>query len=497
MMHFDPQSLHDAVASASSSHESKVQIAVDQSPHASWEIDGEQLQENNRQVPHKPTYLSKAVLIAKLDQGDCDLTKYTLTPSHLADPMQFPLRDDEQQPRSQQHLQDTLRIANQDFPTKFAHLVTSTAGLCVPATQEYITLHVRRDNLVADSVESLSLIPQEHTRSAMRIHFVGERGVDAGGLHREWLLLLNQCLADETTGVFRCVDTFEQTVYLNSNSKPDIGANHLAYFLAAGRLIGRSLLEGHTLGFHLALPLLKLILGLPVSFNDLEYFDTEAYKSMLWILASEDVESLGLTFSLMEQRGSELVEVNLIEDGCNIAVIQANKELYLERRFRYLLFESVSSQLYAFLKGVYDVIPQELLLLFDPEEFDYLLCGSDEIDVDDWQRNAQWSDNLRDHDVLRWFWEIVREMPNEYRRRLLHFATGSSRVPIAGFSALTSLDGRLYPFTLKGVSVEENEYIWGHACFNQLDLPLFATRAKLSEALYATLNTDPHGFTTV
>jgi hypothetical protein len=329
----------------------------------------------------------------------------------------------------------------------------------------------------------------------MRIHFVGERGVDAGGLHREWLLLLNQCLADETTGVFRCVDTFEQTVYLNSNSKPDIGANHLAYFLAAGRLIGRSLLEGHTLGFHLALPLLKLILGLPVSFNDLEYFDTEAYKSMLWILASEDVESLGLTFSLMEQRGSELVEVNLIEDGCNIAVIQANKELYLERRFRYLLFESVSSQLYAFLKGVYDVIPQELLLLFDPEEFDYLLCGSDEIDVDDWQRNAQWSDNLRDHDVLRWFWEIVREMPNEYRRRLLHFATGSSRVPIAGFSALTSLDGRLYPFTLKGVSVEENEYIWGHACFNQLDLPLFATRAKLSEALYATLNTDPHGFT--
>uniref|UniRef100_K3X475 HECT-type E3 ubiquitin transferase n=1 Tax=Globisporangium ultimum (strain ATCC 200006 / CBS 805.95 / DAOM BR144) TaxID=431595 RepID=K3X475_GLOUD len=249
------------------------------------------------------------------------------------------------------------------------------------------------------------------------------------------------------------------------------------------------------IGFPLGTAALKLILGLPVSFNDLEYFDTEAYKSMLWILASEDVESLGLTFSLMEQRGSELVEVNLIEDGCNIAVIQANKELYLERRFRYLLFESVSSQLYAFLKGVYDVIPQELLLLFDPEEFDYLLCGSDEIDVDDWQRNAQWSDNLRDHDVLRWFWEIVREMPNEYRRRLLHFATGSSRVPIAGFSALTSLDGRLYPFTLKGVSVEENEYIWGHACFNQLDLPLFATRAKLSEALYATLNTDPHGFT--
>ncbi|KAF1336402.1 Hect ubiquitin ligase, partial [Globisporangium splendens] len=498
-VYFDPQSSScDAVASESSSREFKIQIVVDpQPPCLLWEIEGEQLHEDNRQVPPKPEYISKSALIARLDQGGCDSTKYTLTPSSLADPMQFPIFNDEEASPSKQHLQDTLRIADQDFPTKFAHFVTTTAGLCVPATQERITLHVRRDHLVADSVESLSLIPREHIRSAMRIHFVGERGLDAGGLHREWLLLLNQSLADESTGVFRCVDAAEQTFYLNPNSAHDIGDDHLAYFLAAGCLIGRSLLEGHVLGFHLALPLLKLILGLPVSFNDLEYFDSEAYKSMLWILASEDIESLGLTLSLMDTQGDRLVEVDLIEDGRDIAVTQENKELYLERRFQYLLFESVSSQLYAFLKGVYDVIPQELLLLFDPEEFDYLLCGSDEIDVDDWQRNAQWSDNLRDHDVLRWFWEIVREMPNEHRRRLLHFATGSSRVPIAGFSALTSLDGRLYPFTLKGVSLEENEYIWSHACFNQLDLPLFATRAKLSEALSATLDTDTHGIISI
>ncbi|KAJ0398510.1 hypothetical protein P43SY_004089 [Pythium insidiosum] len=92
-------------------------------------------------------------------------------------------------------------------------------------------------------------------------------------------------------------------------------------------------------------------------------------------------------------------------------------------------------------------------------ELDYVLSGSDEIDVEDWKRNSKWTMDLMEHPVIEWFWELVREMPNEYRRRLLVFSTGSSRVPLAGFSALTSYDGRLCPFTLKGIDVSESEYI--------------------------------------
>uniref|UniRef100_K3X483 HECT-type E3 ubiquitin transferase n=1 Tax=Globisporangium ultimum (strain ATCC 200006 / CBS 805.95 / DAOM BR144) TaxID=431595 RepID=K3X483_GLOUD len=130
----------------------------------------------------------------------------------------------------------------------------------------------------------------------------------------------------------------------------------------------------------------------------------------------------------------------------------------------YLIFESISNQLYAFLEEVYEVTPQELL-------FDYVLCGSDTIYVDDWQRHTMYRDNLKDHDVQTWFWEIVREMPDEYRRHLLHFATTSFRPPMTGFRALTSQDGRLFPFALEGVAQGEN--IWSHACFNRLGLPLY------------------------
>ncbi|GAB9476801.1 Hect e3 ubiquitin [Globisporangium polare] len=393
---------------------------------------------------------------------------------------------------------DVLSHASQVFPAKYAHFVTTAAALIT--TSESVTVTIHREQLLEDSIEALATLPVAHVRTTMRVHFVKEAGIDAGGLHREWFVMLNEKLVDQTAascGVFKCVNQDDQTFYLNPNSTKDVGDDHLMYYYATGRLIGRALLEGYVLGFHLALPLIKIVLGIPVTFSDLEYFDPELYKNLLWIMENEDVGNLGLDFSVTEKRGDDIITVDLIPNGRSIDVTDDNKDEYLERRFRYLLFESVSSQLYVFLKGLYEVIPQELLMLFDPEEFDYLLCGSDEIDVDDWERNTRSTVGLRGHPVQTWFWEIVREMPNEYRRRLLHFATGSSRVPIAGFGALTSYDGRLCPFTLKGVRLVKDGYIWSHACFNRLDLPLHNGKAQLKAVMYATVESgDMYGFTT-
>ncbi|KAF1336321.1 Hect ubiquitin ligase, partial [Globisporangium splendens] len=284
--------------------------------------------------------------------------------------------------------------------------------------------------------------------------------------------------------------------YLNPASVHDIGEAHLMHYLGAGRLISRAILEGQMMGFHLALPLLKITLGIPVSFSDFEYFDSEAYMSMLWVKQNDGVNTLGLDFSVMETRAGELVVVDLIPDGRNIAVTDTNKELYLQRKFEHLLFESVPAQLYAFLKGICEVIPMEVLAVFDPEELDSVLCGSDEINVADWKRSSRCSPILHRHPVKAWFWELVHEMPNEYRRRLLHFGTGSSRVPIAGFSALLSNDGQLSPFTLHAETDLKKDHIWSHTRFNRIGLPLYDSREKLETMLYATLDMELYGFTT-
>lgn len=55
----------------------------------------------------------------------------------------------------------------------------------------------------------------------------------------------------------------------------------------------------------------------------------------------------------------------------------------MDRVFRYTLFENVSSQLHAFLSGFYEVVPRDLLMLFDSEELDYVLCESHELNIVD------------------------------------------------------------------------------------------------------------------
>jgi hypothetical protein len=391
---------------------------------------------------------------------------------------------------------DILQLAEKEFPTKFAHFVVCSASLLVPAEVEALQISLHRDYLVEESIHHLSCLDTKHLRSVMRINFLEESGIDAGGVHREWFMLLSDLLVNASVGLFKCTNETDQVYYFNPTSGVENGPDHLAYYYATGRLVGRALLEGDVLGFHFATPLLRIMVGQPVSFDDLESVDPVAFKSMLWLLENDNVEPLGLDFTVTTTTADGSVQsIELVPGGREMNVTDTNKREYLDRRLRYALFESVSHQLYAFLKGLYEVVPQHLLMLFDPEEFDFVLCGVQDIDVADWERHTKTSSNLDNSRLLRWFWEIVRDMPNEYRQRLLQFATGRSRVPLAGFKGLTSYDGRLCPFTLKGVQSSKSQYIRSHACFNRLDLPLHLTRNELKTGLYGILDTDFQGFT--
>ena len=58
---------------------------------------------------------------------------------------------------------------------------------------QYLVLKVRRDCLVEDSLRGVSEVVgsgQEEIKKGLRIEFLGEEGVDAGGLRKEWFLLL-------------------------------------------------------------------------------------------------------------------------------------------------------------------------------------------------------------------------------------------------------------------------------------------------------------------
>lgn len=142
-------------------------------------------------------------------------------------------------------------------------------------------------------------------------------------------------------------------------------------------------------------------------------------------------------------------------------------------------------------------------MVFDYQELELVICGAPEIDIADWKRYTYLSADLVGSDLIVWFWEILTDMSHVERARLLQFATGSSHVPAQGFQALTSYDGRLCPFMLKGIplrrrtrdQVTQQTYPKAHTCFNRIDLPVYDTKEQLNQVLHDVIQADITGFT--
>ncbi|KAE9024778.1 hypothetical protein PF004_g3536 [Phytophthora fragariae] len=397
------------------------------------------------------------------------------------DPTQFPLPP----PRADvaDKLKDLKRLAvdaaAHDFPTKYAHFIASATTLLQAGDRSCLSVHC--DYILEQSVQHINCIRETSIRSVrLEVNFAGEEDVagGVGGLHREWLTLLNEKLVDPEVGLFSCTQRSDQTYFINPQSKRVLGADHLQHFHAAGRLVGRSLLEGAVLNFHLCAPLLKMMLGTPITLGDLEHLDAEMYRSLTWLLDNDDTEALELDFTVTQRHGSHTQTVELIPAGRNIQVNDDNKFELADRKFRFMMFESVAPQLASFLKGFYEAVPQRMLLPFDYEELDYLLCGSEEIDVSDWKHHTHIHVTLESRQEVAWFWDVVKEMSGVYQKRLLQFATGCSRVPLVGFQGLTSYDGQLCKFTLTDAG--DVKYFRSHACHNMLELPNFVDKGGSS-----------------
>jgi E3 ubiquitin-protein ligase HECTD2 len=72
--------------------------------------------------------------------------------------------------------------------------------------EQYLTLNVRRDCLVEDSLTGVSEViggGGEDIKKGLRIVFQGEEGVDAGGLKKEWFLLLVREVFNPDHGMFK------------------------------------------------------------------------------------------------------------------------------------------------------------------------------------------------------------------------------------------------------------------------------------------------------
>lgn len=370
-----------------------------------------------------------------------------------------------------------------------------------------IHLNVRRDAVFLDSYKELHFKSGDEIKySKLIIRFSGEEGVDAGGVSREWFQVLARQMFDPNYALFVPVNADRNTYHPNKTS--GINPEHLLFFKFVGRIVGKALFDGKLLDCHFSRPIYKKILGKNVSLKDMETLDLEYYKSLVWMLDNDITDVITETFSVERDDFGVINTIDLIPGGRGLAVTEQNKQDYIAKVTEYRLLESVSDQLEHFMIGIdtvsfattllislgfNEVIPPDLIAIFNEQEVELLISGLPDIDVDDWKNNTEYHNYSAASPQIQWFWRTVRTFDDEERARLLQFCTASSRIPIEGFAHLEGMHG-VQKFSIHRDYSHGSRLPQSHTCFNQLDLPEYESYEVLRSSLLTAISEGSEGF---
>jgi len=394
---------------------------------------------------------------------------------------------------------DIATAQMKSYEDKIQWFQDTCAQLCVEWNEGHMRMNVRREYLLSDSIEAVMSLSRKDLRKVWRFEFIGEAGIDAGGLAREWFELVTEEVFDPDMGLWQTSHTNQMCMQINPASAISCPEDHLIYFRFIGRVMGKAMFDRQLVKGHMVKHLYKHMLGWPVMFNDLKDVDEEYYNSLKGLKdMGSDVEYAYVDFTVMEETLGVKNEVELVPGGADINLTEENLPEYIEACLRYRLLGRYEAQLNELLLGFFDVIPEPLLTIFDFQELELLMCGLPEIEMENWMEHTEYSGEYDregpNHQVCKWFWEVVGGYDHELKARLLQFVTGTSGVPAKGFSSLQGNDGNVRKFTIHGVTLETCVYPRSHTCFNRIDLPLYEDREDLVEKLQIAITMASTGF---
>ena len=365
------------------------------------------------------------------------------------------------------------------------------------AINQYLVLKVRRNCLVEDSLRSVSEVVgtgQEEIKKGLRIEFLGEEGLDSGGLRKEWFLLLVREVFDPEHGLF-VYDEDSHYCYFN----PGTFETSDQFFLV-GAVLGLAIYNSTILD--VALPpfaFRKLLASAPnytgpatsslcpspgYTLDDLAEFRPTLAKGLRQLLEFDgDVkETFCRDFVAVAERYGQLVEVPLCLNGESRVVTNSNRHEFVDLYIKYLLDTSVARQYEPFKRGFFTVCGGNALSLFRPEEIELLIRGSDEpLDVatlrtvaiyDGWGKGTNPSDEL----VVDWFWDAFTKASAKDQRKLLSFITSSDRIPAMGTTSLV--------IKITCLGDHSDRFPIARTCFNMLGLYRYRNRTVLEDKLW-------------
>ncbi|RPB11949.1 hypothetical protein P167DRAFT_574870 [Morchella conica CCBAS932] len=267
-----------------------------------------------------------------------------------------------------------------------------------------------------------------------------------------------------------------------------------------GRVVGKCLYEGILVdvafaGFFLLRWSQQASATASVGVNDLRDLDEDLYRGLVNLKNyNGDVEAdFALNFTITSRLPSQkTITIELKPGGEKIPVTNTNKLEYIHLVSRYRLSGQAYEQTAAFLKGLNSIIQPSWLSMFNQSELQTLVGGdiNTPIDVEDLRRNTiyggvyQIGDDGKEHPSVQLFWEVMRELDDFERRKVLKFVTSVARAPLLGFGILRP------KFSIRDAGEDQSRLCSASTCVNLLKMPRYKDFKILKEKLLYSVNSN-------
>ncbi|XP_063047735.1 probable E3 ubiquitin-protein ligase HERC4 isoform X1 [Engraulis encrasicolus] len=347
----------------------------------------------------------------------------------------------------------------------------------VESVNPCLILIVRRENIVGDTMEVLRKSKNVDYKKPLKVIFVGEEAVDAGGVRKEFFLLIMRELLDPRYGMFRYHEE-SRLIWFANKTFEDIDLFHLI-----GAICGLAIYNLTIVDLNFPLVLYKKLLQRSPTLDDLKEMMPDVGRSLQDLLdyTEDDIEdTFCLNFTVTEDNYGATEVLELIPNGAEINVNKSNRQEFVSAYVDYIFNRSVASLFEAFAAGFHKVCGGKVLLLFQPSELQAMVIGNTNYDWKELEKNTEYKGEYwAEHPTIKAFWEVFHELTLEKKKQFLLFLTGSDRIPILGMRSLK--------LVVQPTGGGEHFLPVAHTCFNLLDLPKYSSadtlRAKLLEAI--------------
>jgi ubiquitin-protein ligase E3 C len=389
---------------------------------------------------------------------------------------------------------------------------------------------IRRDNIFEDAFDQFYTLG-EGLKEPIQITFVDqfdtvEAGIDGGGVTKEFLTsVTSEAFRPSSGGPNLFITNDQNLLYPNPaalderkdllrqagirQSDPEWSSqlgDLLRHYEFLGRVVGKCLYEGILVDIGFAgFFLLKWASSesttstsesrYQANINDLRDLDESLYQGLLQLKNHPgNVEDFSLDFTINDIISSpgepiRTITRELLPNGSNIPVTNENRVLYVSGVARHRLHLQPFLQTRAFLRGLGQIINPSWLSMFNQAEIQTLIGGTvAEIDVEDLRRNTIYSgvymigDDGLEHPTIKLFWQVMKELDDQDRRKVLKYVTSTPRAPLLGFAQLNPR------FSIRDAGSDEQRLPSASTCINLLKLPRYTSASTLRQKLVYAVN---------